>query len=164
MSIQVAELVAKLTLENTQFGRQIAQSDAQLQGLTATATKTEQAVGSGLSAGLGKVLPLMAVGGAAVAVLGNALKDATQAAAQEDVNIGHLGAALQANIPMWKGNTDAIEDTIAARQSLSFEDDKLRDSLAQLVTRTHDVNEALNLQSIAMDLARGQADRPRHRV
>lgn len=156
MAITVAELVARLTLDKGQFERDVARTNIELEGMGAKATGVAKAFAGALGPGVGSVVPLL--GGAALGAtaLAKELGKATAAAAEEEVNINHLNAALAANIPFWNGNTDAIEQTIAARQSLAFADDQLRDSLAQLVTRTHDANKAFDLQSIAMDLARGR--------
>lgn len=94
----------------------------------------------------------LAAGGALALVAG--LNEATRAAIDEETNIAKLDASLRANIPGWTGNTDAIEDTIRARERLAFTDDDLRDSLALLVAATHDVTKAQEIQSTAMDLAR----------
>lgn len=75
-------------------------------------------------------------------------------AQEEETGITRLGAALQANIPNWDGNTDAIERQIAKREDLAFSDDALRESLAGLVGATGDLNKAFEIQSTAMDLAR----------
>lgn len=75
-------------------------------------------------------------------------------AAEEEVSIARLTASLEANAKGWDGNAEAIEAVIAQREQLAFSDDEQRDSLAMLVARTKDVNEALDLQRQAMDLAR----------
>ena len=52
------------------------------------------------------------------------------------------------------GRTSA--DFVSARtegQALAFSDDDTRGSLARLVTSTHDVEEAIKLNNLAMDLA-----------
>lgn len=82
------------------------------------------------------------------------LGDAVQAGLDEEASIQKLGTALRANIKDWNGNTDAIEKTIASRVKLGFSDDEQRDSLAKLVAATHDANKALDVQAVAMDLAR----------
>lgn len=84
------------------------------------------------------------------------LGDATRAAMEDERSQRQLGQALSNNISNWDGNTQAIEDAIAARQNLGFRDDELRNSLGRLVTRTKDINKALALQSQAMDLARAR--------
>jgi hypothetical protein len=94
----------------------------------------------------------LAIGG--VVALGAGLVNAAKAAAQEDVGIQRLNAALKANVAGFNGNTAAIEVTIRQREKLAFSDDKLRESLSLLVPATKNVDEALRLQAIAMDLAR----------
>jgi hypothetical protein len=89
-----------------------------------------------------------------IGLLTTAMLGAGKAAAAEEKNIARLDQALKNNVKGYNGNRDAIEKVIDGRQRLGFADDKLRDSLGQLVTRTHNVKKAFDLQSIAMDLAR----------
>jgi hypothetical protein len=96
------------------------------------------------------VLALAAAG----AVLVGVLVEGAKRAAEEQVGIAKLGAALQANIKGFNGNTDAIEKVIAKREELAFSDDELRTSLTTLVTKYHDVARAQDIQSTAMDVAR----------
>jgi hypothetical protein len=91
-----------------------------------------------------------------IEAFGNVLGSSVRAAAEEQVNIARLGAALKANVKDWNGNTDAIEAQIQQRELLGFSDDDLRDSLSRLVIRTHDVEKAFQDQSLAMDIARGR--------
>jgi hypothetical protein len=90
---------------------------------------------------------------AASAALG-VLEDSIRAAEQEEVSIAKLDTALRANVPAWDGNRDAIERVLQARLALGFSDDEQRSSLALLVAATHDASKALEVQRIAMDLAR----------
>lgn len=94
----------------------------------------------------------LAIGGAVA--LGGALVHAAKAAAEEEVGIKRLDAALVANVKGWDGNTQAIDQAIRSRELLAFSDDKLRESLGLLLPATKNVDEALRLQAIAMDLAR----------
>lgn len=106
---------------------------------------------SGL-ASFGKTAGLLA-GGGLLAVVG-ILGAATKAAADEERGVARLNAALKANDKSFTGNSDAIEAAITKREELAFSDDDLRASLTLLVTKTHDSNKALALQTTAMDLAR----------
>lgn len=102
----------------------------------------------------GAVMGALAVGGVAALVVG--LGAAVRASMEESVGIERLNTTLKNNIPGWKGNTDAIEAQIAAREKLAFSDDSLRDSLSALVARTHNLKQAQDLQATAMDLARAK--------
>jgi hypothetical protein len=102
----------------------------------------------------GAIMAGVAVAGVASLVTGLGL--AVKASAEEAVGIDRLRKALENNIPAFDGNVTSIEATIRAREKLAFSDDALRDSLGQLVTRTHDVNKAFDLQRLAMDLARAK--------
>lgn len=97
--------------------------------------------------------------GAAVAAVGAfavALAAGVKGALDEEVGIERLNVALANNVAGFDGNTEAIEKVIDARTRLAFDDGALRDSLSSLVTRTGDVTAALDLQAIAMDLARAK--------
>lgn len=112
-------------------------------------SKGFQSIVSGVGVGIGVAIWQQAVG-RIVDVIGQA-KDAALA---EEASIQKLGTALKANIPAWDGNTAAIERVLKARMELGFSDDEQRESLAKLVAATRDVNKALDIQRIAMDLAR----------
>lgn len=83
-----------------------------------------------------------------------ALSQSVRMAKEEAVGIAKMTAALKANVKGFKGNTDAIEAVIKKRELLAFSDDSLRASLTILVTKYHNVDKALRLQAVAMDLAR----------
>ena len=125
------------------------------------ATKGMQATAGGASGALGKlgtvtgglVTPTTAALGA-VAALSVGLVKALENAKADQASQRLLGAALEANIPAWDGNTEAIEKVIDARLKLGFTDEEQRTSLRQLVAQTKDVNIALEIQRTAMDLAR----------
>lgn len=101
----------------------------------------------------GLVNPTTLAIGAVVGLAGG-LVHAAKASAQEEVGIQRLNAALRANVSGFDGSTAAIEKAIRQRELLAFSDDKLRESLSLLVPATKNVDEALRLQAIAMDLAR----------
>lgn len=119
----------------------------------AAATKNAGLMGKLSAATGGLVNPMTLVLGGATALVGG-LFAAGQAAVEEEKNVAKLQAALEASVPGFDGNTDAIEKLIAKRTDLAFSDDELRASLATLVTSTHDVAAAQDLQAQAMDLAR----------
>ena len=92
--------------------------------------------------------------GGAVSKVTDFLGDSVAAFREDQVSIASLTTALQANIKGWSGNTDAIERVIASRMKLGFSDDAQRSSLDSILAITHDVSKALDVQRIAMDLAR----------
>lgn len=94
-----------------------------------------------------------AVGLAVNAVTGY-LGDAKDAYREDIASQAKLQTSLKANVVGYGDESDAIESVLASRIKLGFSDDEQRDSLAQLVTRTHDANKALGIQRVAMDLAR----------
>lgn len=112
--------------------------------------------GKGILAGVAGAATLGAIGLVAGAIGGvvDKLGEAAAAYREDEASQARLRASLEANVPAYTGNTDAIEKVIASRMRLGFSDDEQRASLAQLVTRTHDSTKALELQQTAMDLAR----------
>lgn len=110
----------------------------------------------GLGGALGGLVSPIGLVTAGAGILVGGLIAATKAAMDEEVGIARMNQALQNNIPAWNGNTAAVEKQIEVNQKLAFSDDQLRDSLSILVTRTHDVGKAFEMQAIAMDLARGK--------
>jgi len=110
----------------------------------------------GFAIGVGAGVTTKALGllGQAIGGVTDVLGDAVNAAVEEESSVALLGAALQANIKDWDGNTAAIEKVLTARMALGFSDDQQRESLRLLVAVTHDATKALAIQRIAMDLAR----------
>ena len=107
----------------------------------------------GVLGGLGGILTSLPVliGGAGITA---ALVGMTKAAADDEASMKKLTTAVAANVQGWDGHTDALDAAIAKSQSLGFTDDDVRDSLTRLITSTHDVTEATQLNAAAMDLAR----------
>jgi uncharacterized protein YqgC (DUF456 family) len=108
----------------------------------------------GMGQKLGQMLNPLGLITDGIGMVTDVLSESIKKAMDEQAGIERLGAALKANIPAWKGNTDAIEGVIAAREKLAFSDGEQRDALSLLVARTHDVTKALELEREAMDLAR----------
>lgn len=112
--------------------------------------KSDMVTGLGVGAGFN----LFSLAQSAISGVLTVLPDLTQAWRDDQASQATLQAALQANIDKFDGNTTAIENLITARENLGFSDDSQRQSLAQLVAITKDSTAALNIQRIAMDLAR----------
>lgn len=110
--------------------------------------------GVGLS--FGTMLNPVALAGNAIGAVTDLLGDAISSAQEEETSLARLDQALANNVDGWNGNRAAIDEAIDGRMKLGFADESLRDSLGKLVVRTHDSTEALDLQRIAMDLARAK--------
>jgi hypothetical protein len=110
----------------------------------------------GLAIGAGAAITTAALNlvGNAIGRVTDFLGDSARAYQEDERSQVRFRTSLTANVAAFDGNTDAIEKILQARIKLGFSDDEQRDSLATLVTRTHDSTEALRLQQIAMDLAR----------
>jgi hypothetical protein len=111
--------------------------------------------GGGLSGALGTLAKVGIAGavGAGIALVG-VLGESIKAAVDDQKNIAKLDTALRTNVKGYKGNEEAIDALMVKREALAFSEDDQRASLAQLVTKYHDVNEAEKIQGVAMDVAR----------
>lgn len=108
-------------------------------------------LGSKLKSLGGTALKVGAVGFAALAA---GIAFATDKAADEQIGVERMNAAIAASDRTHKVSIATIKKVIAQREALAFADDELRDSFTVLVRRTHDSDAALRLQATAMDLAR----------
>lgn len=111
-------------------------------------------IAQGVGQSLGQMLNPIGAVTSGVGMLTDYLGAAVTAAAEEEAGIKRLTTAISENDRAWDGNMGAVEDVIAARERLAFSDGEQRDSLAKLVAITKDVGRALELQRVAMDLAR----------
>ena len=79
-----------------------------------------------------------------------------KASREEEVGITRLSTAVDNAGLSWDQHGAAIEQIIQARQRLAYSDGTLRDSLSILVAQTGSVTDALKLQLLAADVARGK--------
>ena len=108
------------------------------------------AIGAGAAATAKAFSLLDSAASAAIGFLG----DAATAYREDQVSVAQLGASLRSNVKDWDGNTRAIEDAITARMKLGFADEEQRAVLTRLVGAYGDVTKALEVERLAMDLAR----------
>lgn len=95
--------------------------------------------------------------GAGLAVAATAAVKLTKAAMEDQQAAVQLATAYRNNADAKKGEIAASEQWITAQgRALGIADDELRPALAQLVTATHDVGEAQEQASLAMDIAAGR--------
>ncbi len=99
---------------------------------------------------------IRAVAGVLTGALVGALSDAANAAAQDEANTLKLTQAVQNSGASFEANSAIIAERIKLGQDLAFGDDATRDSLGALVQITGDLNKSLELQGLAMDLARAK--------
>jgi hypothetical protein len=132
-------------------------SDKKLdEGLAAARQKVTTAVGeiqqkADFGASLGKFFAGAAVG-KSIALLGDMVRQSRA----EEVGITRLSTAVDNAGLSWQQHGAQIEKIIQARQRLAYSDGTLRDSLSILVAQTGSVTDALKLQLLAADLARGK--------
>ena len=111
-----------------------------------------------IKSGLGGInLSAVALGGAAlggVVALGKGLLDAADAAAEEEVGIAALGAAVRATGADWGAAEAAIETYLAAElRRTALDDGAGREAIMRLTTATGDYRTALDLMGLTQDLA-----------
>lgn len=95
---------------------------------------------------------LLAVGGAAVALAAQSVKNAIE----DEKSQRRLAIALKNTVNATKEQTASVEDYISKTQArYGVVDDKLRPSFQRLVTATKDVTEAQKLQTLALDISAG---------
>jgi len=127
---------------------------------TGTLSEAQGAIGkfTNVTKGIGLGIGSAAFDLAANAVSGfvSQLGDAAQAYRDDQVSQQKLATALKNNVPAWNGSTDAVEAYASAQQRLGFQDDDIRASISQLIGITHDQTEAMQLNSLAQDLARAK--------
>ena len=142
MALKVGELYGELSLNSGPFTAGLAQAEG-------------QTAASGLKMGAVMGVAMQAVQ-MALSDVGAAFGEARQAYLDNETSIAKLGQELINNVPNWDGNTKAIEAYAAAQADLGFKDDDVRDSLGKLVGVTHDVTEAMKLETLAEELARAK--------
>lgn len=137
MSITVADLVAKLSLDGGGFSKGI--DDAE---------KKTGSFGDKIGAAGTKMTAF-----ATVPIVGF-LGAATKAAAEDEAAQANLAKALENSVGATKGTIAAVEEHIGKMMKAStFTDDELRPAFRDLVTVTKDVGKAQDLMAIAMDVA-----------
>lgn len=147
--------MATRTLEITFIGNAKPVTDA-LDKVGESGGKLEAKVG-GLSGAFGTFGAVAGgvVAGGAVEKLGGFLVDAGKAAAEDAAATARLEQALRNAGGSFDENLGKVNAAIDAGQKKAFTDDQVRDSFQQLLAATGDVNESLDRQKLAMDLARG---------
>jgi hypothetical protein len=147
---ETAKLLVSLDLiDNMSAG--IASAESRLASLEGQAATTNSRL-----AGLGSTIKSAAVGFvafAAAAGVADILSGAAQAALEDEASVALLTQSLTANVRAWDGNRDAIEAVIKSRERLGVTDETQRDAIARLAAATHDINDALDAEAIALDLA-----------
>lgn len=123
---------------------------SKLAGLTSSSGFQSMILGVGMGAGM---MAWNAVQNAMTGVVG-ALQGAVQSAIEAEQSQTRLVGAIEANVKGWDGSTAAIQRVIAARFALGFTDEEQKNALTLLVTKTGDVSKALDIERVAMDLAR----------
>lgn len=144
------QIVVAIAGDSSKFSKATGEAIQKAQGLTGKL----QGIGKGmvLGAGIGAFNLLTGAVSTAIGKLG----EAHEAFLADQVSQEQLGQALRNNIPGWDGNTAGAEKFAASVAALGFTDDETRESLSQLVGVTHDLDQAQQLSSLAMDLARAK--------
>jgi hypothetical protein len=124
---------------------------------TDDATKKAGGLNSVLSGvGAGVALGAFNLAAGAVGSFVGALDEAQKAYQADQASQVLLANTLKNTVPGWDGSTKAIEDYAAAQIELGFADDEIRASIGQLIGITHDETKAMELNTLAQDLARAK--------
>lgn len=97
-----------------------------------------------------------ALAGAATGLLVGALSEASRAAVEDAASTEMLHAAVEKLGDNLDRVGPSIEKRIALGQQLAFSDDMTRDSLTKLLTVTQSTEEAIELNTLAMDISRAK--------
>lgn len=122
-------------------------ANKQLAGLQGTAKK--------ISSGIGRAFATIGVG-LSFAVITRELKDAAQAAVEDQKSQGLLATALQNTTKANNAQIASVEKSIKKMQlQASVADDEIRPAFAKLARATGDVQKSTELMSLALDIAAG---------
>jgi hypothetical protein len=122
-------------------------ANKQLAGLQGTAKK--------ISSGIGRAFATIGVG-LSFAVITRELKDAAQAAVEDQKSQGLLATALQNTTGANDAQIASVEKSIKKMQlQASVADDEIRPAFAKLARATGDVQKSTELMSLALDIAAG---------
>ncbi len=104
---------------------------------------------------LGKTATLGAAAGIGIAAV--AVKGFIDAAVESEKSSVRMQTQLKASGINYGKHADQIDKVIAKHSALSgFDDEDLQDSFSNIVRATGDVNKAMELNALAMDIARGR--------
>jgi hypothetical protein len=122
-------------------------ANKQLAGLQGTAKK--------ISSGIGRAFATIGVG-LSFAVITRELKDAAQAAVEDQKSQGLLATALENTTGANNAQIASVEKSIKKMQlQASVADDEIRPAFAKLARATGDVQKSTELMSLALDIAAG---------
>jgi hypothetical protein len=97
-----------------------------------------------------------ALSGVLASSLVGSLSDAARAAADDEANVAKLQQAVENTGASWEVYDKLFAERIKQGQDLAFTDTEIRDSLAGLTSQTGEASSALQLNLLAMDLARAK--------
>jgi hypothetical protein len=122
-------------------------ANKQLAGLQGTAKK--------ISSGIGRAFATIGIG-LSFAVITRELKDAAQAAVEDQKSQGLLATALENTTGANNAQIASVEKSIKKMQlQASVADDEIRPAFAKLARATGDVEKSTKLMSLALDIAAG---------
>jgi hypothetical protein len=122
-------------------------ANKQLAGLQGTAKK--------ISSGIGRAFATIGVG-LSFALITRELKEAAQAAVEDQKSQGLLATALQNTTGANNAQIASVEKSIKKMQlQASVADDEIRPAFAKLARATGDVQKSTDLMSLALDIAAG---------
>jgi hypothetical protein len=159
----VAELEVRLTADTgdassklSKVGNSMDDLGKKAKGASGKTGGLSEGIKGGLVGGLVASLNPIGLVANGIGGLTNLLGDAVKAAQEEEVGVQRLTQALKNNISGFDGNVGVMDEFIRKGEALAFADDQIRDSLAQLVGVTDDVETSQRASAAAMDLARAK--------
>ncbi len=126
----------------------------QLQAETTNATLAQIGRGLQFGVGLGAGFAAFTIASRAAQEFTSFIGESVTAAKNLEAAEAGLNASLAANVPAFNGNKDAIEAATSAGERLGFTNLDLLASYTRIVAATHDVATAVQVQAVALDLAR----------
>jgi hypothetical protein len=147
-------LVVRLVGDEQDLLRSYAKSERATKNFGKTTDQVATKSSKRLS-GLAKVGGGLAAGFVAAEGL-NQVRNAINAAAESEAVLTQTRQALESTGKSWERYGDQIDETVTAQSRLGFDDEALLGTFTNFQRQTEDVTEALKLNALAMDVARGR--------
>ena len=153
------KLIVEVILDSAAYAKQVKKAQAETTALAGNLQKTGRSAETATVGvkGLGKAALTASAYFVGFQTAAEAIRSTFEAGREAAVVQKQLQQQLRTSGISWDDNKSRIEDATAALSRLSaFTTDDLLQSFTQLVRTTGDVNQALNLNKIAADVARGR--------
>lgn len=157
MAFDAGSVIAKIKADLTDFQAGI---NKVKEGAQTMADKVKGSI-AGMNTTIKDMTPQLQKASLAVGAVGAAgvliLRDWTEAAAGAEVQMAQFNATMDTMGASGQAAKGALLDAASAAVKLGFDDEDSAVSLATLYQKTGDVNDAMKLNALAMDLARAKS-------